>query len=317
MSEVRFDDRVAIVTGAGGGLGREYALLLARRGAKVLVNDFGGEADGSGGSATPAKRVAAEIEKAGGVAAANTETVDTPAGGRAIVEQAMDLWGRVDVLVNNAGIAGGGPFHEIPPERVAKMIGVHVEGSYNVGRAAWPVMLERGYGRVVNTSSGSVFGTPGTIHYVTAKAGIIGFTRALAQEGAQAGIKVNAIMPVAYSRLTAAVPAEDFKAWLREHYGPERVAPFVAWLAHEDVPCTGELFTVGGGRAARVFLGVAPGHTASPPTPEAYRDHFDEVMSPEGYAIPASAMEEVALNSGEIGWKGAAPPDMHKGADAG
>jgi len=315
MSEIRFDERVAIVTGAGGGLGREYALLLSQRGAKVLVNDFGGSPDGSGGSAAPAQSVVSEIEKAGGVAAASAETVDTPEGGRAIVEQALDLWGRVDVLVNNAGIAGGGPFHEIPAEEVSKMIGVHVEGAFNVGRAAWPAMLARGYGRVVNTSSSSVFGTPWTSHYMTAKAGIIGFTRALAQEGAPIGIKANAIMPTAYSRLTAMLPAEDFKAWLREHYGPERVAPFVAWLAHEGIPCTGEVFTVGGGRAARVFLGVVPGHTASPPTPEAYRDHFDEVMSPEGYEIPADTMQEVALNSGEIGWPGAGPPDMHGNSD--
>ena len=312
MSELRFDERVAVVTGAGGGLGREYAKLLAARGAKVLVNDFGGASDGTGGTVNPAQELAAEIERAGGAAAASSETVDTPAGGRAIVEQAVDLWGRIDVVVNNAGIAGGGPFHEIPPEAVSKMIGVHVEGAYNVGRAAWPVMLAQGYGRIVNTSSGSVFGTPGTIHYVTAKAGIIGFTRALAAEGAPAGIRVNAIMPVAYTRLTAQVPAEDFKAWLKEHYGPERVAPFVVWLAHEEVPCSGELFTVGGGRAARVFLGVAPGHTAAEPTPEAYRDHMDEVLSPEGYAIPATAMEEVALYPGDIAWPGAGLPNMHK-----
>ncbi|MGE4652801.1 MAG: SDR family NAD(P)-dependent oxidoreductase [Myxococcota bacterium] len=310
MSEVRFDGQVAVVTGAGGGLGREHAHLLAARGARVLVNDTGGHPDGSGkGSSKRAEAVVAEIEADGGVAAANAESVATPEGGRAIVEQALDLWGRVDVLVNNAGIAGGGPFHEIPPEEVEAMLRVHVLGAYNVGAAAWAAMLEQGYGRVVNTSSNSVFGMPGTSHYITAKAAIIGLTRALSMERAGHDLKVNAVMPMAYTRLTAQLPSKRFKGWLQDHYGPERVSPFVAFLASKQAPCSGELFTVGGGRVARVFLGVAPGYTAADPSPEVYRDHWEEIMSPSGYAIPADSEEEIALYSGEIRWRGGDSPD--------
>lgn len=314
MSQVRFDGQVAVVTGAGGGLGREHARLLAARGARVLVNDFGGNPDGSGkGSVEPAKGVVGEIEAEGGVAAPSAESVATPEGGRAIVEQALDLWGRVDVFVNNAGIGGGGLFHELPPEQVEEMLRTHLLGAYNVGRAAWAAMLAQGYGRVVNTSSNSVFGLPGTIHYVTAKAGIIGFTRALSLESAGRDLKVNAVMPMAYTRLTAQLPSERFKTWLQDHYPPERVSPFVAFLASKQAPCSGELFTAGGGRVARVFLGVVPGHTAADPSPEAYRDHWEEVMSPSGFAIPANSLDEIALYPGDISWKGGDSPDPNRG----
>ena len=163
-------------------------------------------------------------------------------------------------------------------------------------------MLEQGYGRIVNISSGSVFGTPGSASYPSAKGRMIGLTRSLATEGAAHGIKANAVMPVAYTRMTAMIPDDEFRDFLELHYSPERVAPLVTWLCHEELPCTGQIFTAGGGRVARVFMGVTPGFKAEDLTPEALRDHFDEVLDPTGHAIPDSAMEEVALFFRQAGW---------------
>jgi NAD(P)-dependent dehydrogenase (short-subunit alcohol dehydrogenase family) len=301
VPELRFDDRVAIVTGAGGGLGREHALLLASRGAKVVVNDLGGTSHGEGASSGPAEAVAKEIELRGGIAVPDAHTVVTPEGARALVQCALDLWGRVDIVVNNAGIVSGGPFPDLDDDVIDRVLAVHVRGAISVTRAAWPHMLEQGYGRVVNTSSGSTFGTPGSLPYPMAKSSIIGFTRCLALEGRRAGIAVNAIMPVAYTRMTAAIPDDRFRTFLEEHFPPSAVSPLVALLAHEDCPVNGELFTVGGGRAARVFLGVAQGHWGDG-TPEDLLAHWDAVVDPEGYAAVATAMEDVGMYFGHLGW---------------
>ena len=190
MADIRFDGRVAIVTGAGGGLGREHALLLAARGAKVVVNDLGGAVDGSGGSAGPAKRTAKEIEELGGVAVADASTVATPEGGQAVVDTAMEAFGRVDVVINNAGILRDKAFHNLTPELLDPVLDVHLKGAFHVTRPAWARMREAGYGRVLLTASNAgILGNFGQGNYGAAKMGLVGLARVLAQEGARYGIQ--------------------------------------------------------------------------------------------------------------------------------
>ncbi len=276
--ELRFDDRVAIVTGAGGGLGRAHAMLLAARGARVVVNDFGGARDGLGeGGRAMADAVVASITAAGGTAIANADSVANRDGADALVAQALDTWGRVDVVVNNAGITGQGNFAD--PESYQRVYGVHLVGTVNVLRAVWPHFTERDYGRVVNTTSGSVFGAAGSGDYAAAKGGVFALSRNLAQDHADTNIKVNAIMPMAFTRMTAAIPHPPTVDWLEKWFAPEKVAPMVAFLCHESVPCTGETFTVGGGRAAHVVFAHTAGYFDPDATPESFRDHFDDVMA--------------------------------------
>lgn len=280
MEQIRFDGRVALVTGAGNGLGREHALLLAARGARVLVNDYGGDTVGRGRSEGPAEAVAREIEAAGGEAAANAGSVADSADGAAMVEQALDLWGRIDVVVHNAGIGGGtGPFEDVRDEHVDAVFKTHLYGAIHVLRPAWRHMKAAGYGRIVNTSSSTALGVDGSFDYPAAKAGLLGLTRSLAREGAPLGIKVNAIMPLAYTRMAAGVPNKEIRDWMSATFPAHRVAPLVAWLCHEDVPVSGDIFTVGGGRAARVTTSVYPGYRSDDDRPESFRDHWDEVMA--------------------------------------
>ena len=192
MADIRFDGRVAIVTGAGGGLGREHALLLAARGAKVVVNDLGGAVDGTGGSAGPAERTAKEIEGLGGVAVADGNTVATPEGGQAIVDTALEAFGRVDVVINNAGILRDKAFHNLTPELLDPVLDVHLKGAFHVTRPAWARMREAGYGRVLLTASNAgILGNFGQANYGAAKMGLVGLARVLAQEGARYGIKAS------------------------------------------------------------------------------------------------------------------------------
>ena len=292
---VRFDGRVAVVTGAGGGLGREYARLLAERGARVVVNDTGGDPLGGGGSRSAAEAVADEIRKAGGLALADASDIATPEGGRAPIERALAEWGRVDALIHNAGVVGGAPsFDELGDAEIDRVLKVHVYGAFNVARPAWRAMRAQGYGRILLASSNSVLGTPGSVTYPTAKAALIGLTRNLAFEGRKLGIKVNAIMPVALTRLTALLPNPELVAWLRENFPPERVSPVAAWLVHEDAPCSGEVISAGGGRFARVFFGATRGVSGAL-TLEAVREASARALDPSDHVIPASTTEELAL----------------------
>jgi NAD(P)-dependent dehydrogenase (short-subunit alcohol dehydrogenase family) len=300
MNELRFDGQVAIVTGAGGGLGAAHAKLLASRGARVVVNDYGGSTHGAGSSSEPADAVVAEIRAAGGEAVATYDSVVTAAAGLAIVRTALDTFGRIDIVVANAGISGGGRFGEIPSESVERMVDTHLIGAFNVVQPAWPHMTAQNYGRVVLTSSGSVFGTA-SAPYVSAKAGVFGLARSLSSEGRALGIKVNAIMPVAYSRMTAQIPDDDFRTWIERNFPPHKVSPLVALLAHEAAPCTGETFSVGGGRVARVVLGVGPGWHTPDPSPEAFLEHFDDVMSIEPLVLPRTGEHEVTYYGPAIG----------------
>ena len=228
-----FADRVAIVTGAGGGLGRCHALELARRGAKVVVNDLGGAVDGTGGSSDAALAVVAEIDAAGGEAIANGGSVSDRAGAQSIVDDAVKQWGRVDIVINNAGILRDKSFHKIELEDFSTVIDVHLMGSVYVTRAAWPVMREQNYGRVVVTTSPSgLYGNFGQTNYGAAKLGLVGLMNSLKIEGAKNNIHTNAIAPVAATRMTEGLISEQALAAL----APELVTPGVIYLCSEDAP---------------------------------------------------------------------------------
>jgi NAD(P)-dependent dehydrogenase (short-subunit alcohol dehydrogenase family) len=244
-------DRVIVVTGAGGGLGREYALTLAREGASVVVNDLGGARDGTGAGSAMADRVVAEIKDAGGRAVANYDSVAEADGAENIIKTALDEFGKVDGVVSNAGILRDGTFHKMTFENWDAVLKVHLYGGYHVIRAAWPHMREQSYGRVVvATSTSGLFGNFGQANYSAAKLGLVGLINTLAQEGAKYNIKANAVAPVAATRMTQDIlPPEMF-----EKLTPDYVAPVVAYLCSEEVPDTASVFIVGGGRVQRAAL---------------------------------------------------------------
>jgi NAD(P)-dependent dehydrogenase (short-subunit alcohol dehydrogenase family) len=291
MSELGFDGKVAVITGAGGGLGREHALLLAERGARVVVNDLGGAVDGTGGDDAPAQQVANEINAAGGIAIANGDSVATPEGGAAIIQSALDEFGRVDIVVNNAGILRDKTFHNMTDDLLTPVVDVHLKGAFYVTRPAWVHMREQGYGRVINTASASgIIGNFGQTNYGAAKMSLVGFTNVLALEGAKHNIKANAIAPVARTRMT-----EELLGPMADKVDPKEVAPLVAYLAHEDCPVNGETFSVGGGRVARFFVGLTRGWCAPGHSVEDVRDHWDDVENQDGYLVPETTADEFRL----------------------
>src|SRR6476619_3440838 len=242
MADLGFDGRVVIITGAGGGLGREHALLLAQRGALIVVNDLGGAVDGTGSDKGAAERVVDEVKAAGGEAVADTNSVATPEGGEAIVKTALDAFGKVDIVINNAGILRDKTFHNMTPEFVDPVLDVHLRAAFWVTKPAWLKMRAQGYGRIVNTSSNSgILGNFGQSNYGAAKMGLVGLTRVLAAEGAKYNIKVNALAPVARTRMT-----EELLGPMAEKLGPEYITPVVTYLAHEDCPVSGEVYSCGG-----------------------------------------------------------------------
>jgi NAD(P)-dependent dehydrogenase (short-subunit alcohol dehydrogenase family) len=258
---IRYDNRVAIVTGAGSGLGRSHALLLAERGAKVLVNDLGGTVDGSGGSLSAAQKVVEEIQAKGGVAAANGESVADFAGAQRMVQQAAELWGRVDIVVNNAGILRDKTLAKMEMADFEKVVQVHFLGSAYVTKAAWPLMQQQNYGRIVMTSSNSgIYGNFGQSNYGGAKLAVVGMVNALKHEGAKYGILVNAIAPVAATRMTESLLDAKALAALN----PELVSPMVAWMCSEACDVTGHVYEAGAGHYARVQLVEAPGVSFDP-----------------------------------------------------
>ncbi len=308
MNEHRFDGRVAVVTGAGRGIGRAYALLLARRGARVVVNDLGGAMDGTGNDAAPAERVVAEIKAGGGSALADTSDVATGAGGQAVVDAAVARFGRIDSVINNAGIIRWAGFPEADEENLARHLAVHTVGSFNTARAAWPHMVAAGYGRIVMTTSSGVFGLANNVSYATAKAAVIGLTRSLAVSGAEHGIRVNLIAPAAMTRMAGGGGGRrsarangdgdgeggtDGDAdGLVAAMAPELVAPMVAYLAHESCPVSGEMYAAGAGRFARVFVATTPGYVHAGPdvTMEDVAEHWAAINDEAGYVVPADLM---------------------------
>lgn len=266
MTELEFGGRVAIVTGAGRGIGRAYAKVLAARGARVVVNDLGGSMQGDGADETPASAVAAEIVADGGEAIADHGDVSTPAGAAALVAAAVARFGRVDVLLNNAGIIRWAAFPEADAENLERHLAVHVGGAFHTARAAWPHMVQQGYGRIVMTTSSGVFGLPNNLSYATAKAGVIGLARSLAVAGAAHGIKVNLIAPAAITRM-AGMGKDGSAPAGAPPMPPDSVAPMAAFLAHEDCPVSGEIYAAGAGRFARIVLAQAEGYVHAAPEP--------------------------------------------------
>lgn len=291
MSNLGFDGKVAIITGAGGGLGRQHALLMASRGALIVVNDLGGSVDGTGASTSAAQKVVDEIKAAGGEAVADTNSVATPEGGEAIVQSAIDAFGRVDIVINNAGILRDKAFHNMEPDLLNPVLDVHLKGAFYVTKPAFIRMREQGYGRIVSTSSAAgIFGNFGQTNYGAAKMGLVGFTRVLAVEGARNNIKANAIAPLALTRMT-----ENIMGGLADKLDPGHVSPLVAFLAHENCPASGQVFSVGGGRVAQVFIGETKGFYSPSLTPEDVESNWSTITDQTGYAVPANLGEETQL----------------------
>lgn len=250
MTKLRFDGRVAVITGSGRGLGFEYARLLASLGAKVVINDNGSTLDGSGADTSVAQQAADQIRAMGGEAVACTASVATPEGGKAIVEAAMDSWGRIDVLIHNAGNTRFDTFAEITHEQFRSVVDVHLMGGFNVTHAAFPHMVKAGYGRVVLTGSiGGIYSMPQVIGYAVAKSGMIGLNNIIAIEGAEHGIKSNMILPGAVTRMAEGIDTSQFPPM-----GPDKVAPVVGYLSHEDCAVTAEMLVAVAGRVARAYV---------------------------------------------------------------
>ncbi len=292
MSEIRYDGRVAIVTGAGGGLGKTYALMLASRGASVVVNDLGGASDGTGGGSSMADEVVKQINESGGKAVANYDSVASPEGGEAICKAAVDNFGKVDIVVNNAGILRDKTFAKLEPSDLEAVIDVHLKGAFFVTQPAFRVMKEQNYGRIVFAASGAgIFGNFGQSNYGAAKMGLVGLSNVLSVEGAKYNIKCNVIAPIAKTRLT-----EQLLGPLADALDPNFVTPLVGFLCSEACELTHEIFDVGGGRYARIFIGMGPGWVAPKgqvPSAEEIRDNLDAIRDPEGYVIPASIADEM------------------------
>jgi NAD(P)-dependent dehydrogenase (short-subunit alcohol dehydrogenase family) len=292
MSDIRYDGRVAIITGAGGGLGRTYALMLAERGASVIVNDLGGASDGTGSGSSMADAVVKEITEKGGKAAANYDSVSTPEGGEGIVKSAVDNFGKVDIVINNAGILRDKTFAKLEPKNLEAVIDVHLKGAFFVTQPAFRVMKENNYGRIVFAASGAgIFGNFGQSNYGAAKMGLVGLSNVLAVEGAKNNIKCNVIAPIAKTRLT-----ESLLGPMADALEPEFVTPLVAFLVSEACQLTHEIFDVGGGRYARIFIGLASGWAApkgTTPAVEDIRDNLDAIRSTDDFVIPSSIADEM------------------------
>ena len=291
MNEHRFDGRVAIVTGAGRGIGRAHAVLLARRGARVVVNDLGGTMDGAGSDVGPAAAVVDEIAAAGGAAVADTNDVASPTGGQSLVDAALERFGRIDILVNNAGIMRWGGLPEVDIDDLEHHLAVHLEGSFNTIRAAWPHLVEQGYGRIVNTTSSGIFGLPNNLSYAAAKGGVIGMTRSLARAGAPHGITANLIAPAAMTRM-ASPSGDEPDAPDTGPMSSDLVAPMVALLAHEDCPVSGEIYAAGAGRFARIFIASTPGylHPTARRRSRTWPTTGPTINDETGYTVPADLM---------------------------
>jgi NAD(P)-dependent dehydrogenase (short-subunit alcohol dehydrogenase family) len=271
MPELRFDDRVAVVTGGGRGLGRAYALLLASRGARVVVNDIGGSLTGDGVDDGPAHEVVREITAAGGEAIASVDTVTTPAGGKTIVDTALEHFGRIDVLVHNAGRRAA--LRDISFEDFEGVVDVHLRGAFHVVRPAFPVMCDAGYGRIVLTSSiGGLYGNHDVVNYAVAKAGVIGLSNVAAIEGAAHGVKSNVIVPAAVTRMAEGIDTSAYPPMTAD-----LVAPAVAWLAHEACSITGEMLIALAGRIARAFIAETPGVYRPTWSIEEVGEHLDAI----------------------------------------
>lgn len=288
MAELRFDDEVVIVTGAGSGLGRAYALDLARRGAKVVVNDLGGSTDGQGSDSAAASRVVAEIEAAGGEAVASFDSVATQQGGAAIVAAAVDRWGRLDALISNAGILRDRSYAKLDFDEARTVLDVHLwGGGFYVAQPAFNAIKDGGRGGriLLTTSASGLLGNFGQAAYGAAKMGLVGLMRTLRIEGEKAGIKVNVLAPIAGTRLTGSPVDDDAPK------GPGKVAPIAVALAHRDCPTSGEIYMAGAGWYSRVLIGVTEGLIEPDATPETLLANWDVITDAGSYSEPRSARD--------------------------
>ena len=292
---IDFQDRVAVVTGAGGGLGREHALLLAGRGAAVVVNDLGGDVRGAGGGGSMADSVVDEIRAAGGTAIADSSSVADPSSGEGLLQAAIDEFGRLDILINNAGILRDRSFANLEWEDLHAVLDVHLRGAFYVTRPIFSWMKEQGYGRIVMTASASgILGNFGQSNYGAAKMGLVGLMNVLKLEGAKYDIKVNSIAPIARTRMT-----EDVFGDFMAGFDPATVSPAVAYLASEECALSGEIWSVGGGQVSRFFIGLADGYFKHPErdgplSVEDVADNLDEIRFEDGYIVPYSGQDEFA-----------------------
>lgn len=288
---INFDGKVALVTGAGGGLGRSHALELARRGAKVIVNDLGGAVDGTGGSVSAAEAVVQEIKDAGGEASANGDSVSDPKGAQTMVDQAVDTYGRIDIVINNAGILRDKTFAKMPLEDFQAVVDVHLMGAVYVTKAAFPIMKEQNYGRLIMTTSASgLYGNFGQTNYGAAKLALVGFANTLKLEGEKSNIRTNCIAPVALTRMTDGLMPEG----TAEKLGPELVTPVVLYLCSEDAP-TGQVIEVGGGYISKVEIVEGLGvHLSGEITPEDVAENFDRICDMSGARSFAASFDAVA-----------------------
>jgi NAD(P)-dependent dehydrogenase (short-subunit alcohol dehydrogenase family) len=300
MKELRFDGQVAIVTGGGRGLGRLYAMELARRGGSVLVNDLGGSSRGDGCDASVADQVVAEIEAAGGVAAASCDSVGTPEGGQAIVDAAIDKFGRVDIVINNAGIIQFTPFDQVTPDEWRKTLNVHLDGSFHVSQPAFRAMKQQSYGRFVFISSTfGAFGQMGASSYATAKAGLLGLSNVVALEGAAHGIRSNAVLPVGFSRMVTDQETGGLVPPGRQAFydaiRPELITPLVIYLASRECTLSHRAIAACAGRYSRVFAGYGDGwlsEAGSTPSAEDLAERVARLDSTDGFFVPESSVDE-------------------------
>ena len=294
--DIDFDGRVAIVTGAGGGLGRTYALELAARGAAVVVNDLGGSVDGQGGDDTAAQKVVDEITAKGGQAVPNYDSVSTPEGGESIVKTAVDAYGKVDIVINNAGILRDKSFTKLEWADLDAVLDVHLKGAFYVSQPAFKIMKENNYGRFVFTASNATFGNFGQTNYAAAKMGLVGLSNTIAVEGARNGILSNVIMPVAKTRMT-----EELLGDFADYLAPELVTPMVTYLSSEACTTTHGAYSAAGGRYARVFWGLGQGWFAGKdahPTAEDIAANFAQIDGQDGYIVPGSTTDEIMALAG-------------------
>jgi NAD(P)-dependent dehydrogenase (short-subunit alcohol dehydrogenase family) len=305
---IDFTGQAVIVTGAGRGLGRLYALELARRGASVVVNDLGGSMHGDGSDPSVADGVVEEIERSGGVAVASHDSVDSPDGAAAIVQTAADRFGRLDAVVSNAGIFNSIPFDELSTDDWRRMLSVHLDGGFYLSRAAFRVMKSQGYGRFVFiSSSGGMFGQPLEAHYAAAKAGLVGLANVIAIEGAEHGILANTVLPFGFSRMvteTVGDPKALEETGFLKVIQPELVVPIIVFLASRACEFTHQNYSACAGRFARVFVGLGEGWLAEPgssPTADDIAAHLSEVTATEPFTVPNSIFEEVFDICGRLG----------------
>jgi NAD(P)-dependent dehydrogenase (short-subunit alcohol dehydrogenase family) len=318
VSQLDFQGRVVIVTGAARGMGAAHARELSRRGARVVVNDLGGDMFGEGASTTPAAELVAEIRAAGGVAHANGDDISTSDGCEAVVAAALETFGALDGVLHNAGIGGFTPLPEMDEATFEKMLRVHLYGALNLTRAAWPHLAENG-GRLLYISSGAgLYGSPTLAHYATAKVGLIGLARVAAAEGQDLGIAANVLAVASASRMMDHVMegTPNLKSWFHEYMRPELPAAAATWLIHPQCPATGKIYQAFGPHFAEIFIAETHGINALDMTAENFRDRFDEIEDREGYLVYTGPDDFHDHMFRFIGGAGAKPPAPDEAAPA-